>query len=129
MCKPGLRCFYFFDADLPIFLQPSYIKAGGKSLSSSIPWPKLHVCYICVTLVYLLQKYMINVAFMWHNYMQRLWHNCTYVWHIHDMKYSICWICNYVWDICEVYVFLVRVDSQLVAIPHSVHMICIFSFL
>ena len=40
----------------------------------------------------------------------------------------LCWICYYVGDnICDIYVVLVRVHSQLVAISHSVHMIYVFS--
>ena len=56
--KLGLRWFYLFKADPQFFLQPSYVKAEGKSLSSSIPLPKLHVCYICVTLMCLLYIYV-----------------------------------------------------------------------
>ena len=52
-----------------------------------------------------------------------------YLSHIYDVTYSICKICNYVGDICDVHVVLVRFHSQLVAISHSVHIICIFSFL
>ena len=44
------------------------------------------------------------------------------------MTYSICCICNYVGDICDVYVVLVRVDNHLVVISHFAHTICIFSF-
>ena len=43
--------------------------------------------------------------------------------------YSICWICYYVRTVCDQYLVLVRVHSQLVAISHSLHIICIFSFL
>ena len=57
--------FNFLEADPQIFLQPSYVKVEGKSLSSSIPLLKLNICYICVTLVYLLDIYMIDIAFMW----------------------------------------------------------------
>ena len=56
--KPGLRRFYFFEADPQIFLQHSDVKAEGKSLSSSIPLPKLYIFYICVTLMYLLYIYV-----------------------------------------------------------------------
>ena len=41
--------------------------------------------------------------------------------HICDVTYSICWICNYVGDICDIYVVLVRVHSQLVAISHDIY--------
>ena len=50
--------FYFFEADPQIFLQHSYVKAEGKSLSSSIPLPKLYICYLCVTLMYFLYIYV-----------------------------------------------------------------------
>ena len=52
-----------------------------------------------------------------------------YLSHICDVTYSICKICNYVGDICDVHVVLVRFHSQLVAISHPIHIICIFSFL
>ena len=62
--KPGLRSCFFFEADPQIFLKPSYAKAEGKSLSSSLPLPKLHISYVCVKFMYLLYISMINVAFM-----------------------------------------------------------------
>ena len=67
MSYPGLRWCYFFEADPQTFgIKPSYVKAKGKSLSSSLPSPKLHICYICVTFMYLLYISMINVAFILH---------------------------------------------------------------
>ena len=117
-------CFYLFEADPQIFWQPSYVKAEGKSLSSFLSSPKLHIRYVCVTLVYLLYFSMISVAFMWH-----LCDMIAYMWHIRDETYSICWICYYVRNICDLYLGLVRVHSQLVAISHSLHIVCIFSFL
>ena len=116
--------FIFSKLIRNFFWQPSYVKAEGKSLSSFISSPKLHICYVCVTLVYLLYISMINAAFMWH-----LCDMIAYMWHICDDTYSIFWICNYVGDICDMYLVLVRVHSQLVTISHSVHIICIFSFL
>ena len=56
--------FYLFEADPQIFWQLSYVKAEGKSLSSFLPSPEVHICYVCVTLVYLLYISMINAAFM-----------------------------------------------------------------
>ena len=61
--KPGLKWFYFFETDLQIFLQPSYVKAEGKSLCSSILLPKLHMCDTYVSVMYL-WVYMIDIAFM-----------------------------------------------------------------
>ena len=123
--KPGLRCMVLsFRSWSANFLTTSYVKAERKSLSSFIPSPELHICYVCVTLVYLFYISMINAAFMWH-----LCEMIAYMWHIYDETYSICWICNYVGDICDMYLVLVRVHSQLVAISHSLHIICIFSFL
>ena len=97
------------------FWQPSYVKAEGKSLSSFIPSPK------CVSVIYFYDKCCNYVAFMWHD--------CTYIWHIRDVTYIICWICYYVGNVCDMYLVLVRVHSQLVAVSHSVHILCIFSFL
>ena len=108
------------------FWQPSYVKAEGKSLSSFIPSPKLHICYVCVTLVYLLYISMINVAFMWH-LCHMIARTCDI--YVTRHQYSRRWICYYVRNVCDMYLVLVRVHSQLVAISHSVHIICIFSFL
>ena len=133
--KPGLRRFYFFEADPQIFLQHSYVKAEGKSLSSSIPLPKLYICYICVTLMYLLYIYVYiymyiyirSIAFMWH----RLWPDCTYMWHVCDVwrtvyvGYVIIWGKYVTYLICS----FVRFHGQLVVISHPTHMMCIFSFL
>ena len=102
--KPGLRCFYYFKADPQIFLQPSYASIGevNKSLYPLIKTTYLlHMCDIDVPVGYLYDKYSINVTYMWHH--------CTYM-------YSICWIRNYVGIVCDIYIFLARVHSQLVAI-------------
>lgn len=91
--KPGLRCFYYFKADPQIFLQPSYASIGGvnKSLYPLIKTTYLlHMCDIDVPVGYLYDKYSINVTYMWHH--------CTYM-------YSICWIRNYVGNVCDIYIY------------------------
>ena len=81
----------------------------------------LCMCDTCVSVIHFYDKCCIYVTFMWHDY--------TYMWHIRDVTYSICWICYYVRNVRDMYLVLGRVHSQLVAISHSVHIMCIFSFL
>ena len=70
---------------------------------------------------------MIDIAFMWHYVKTVTWlhRHVTYMWRV---TCSIRWICNYLRN-SATYVVLVRVDSQLITTAHSIHMMCISSFL
>ena len=79
--------FYLFEADRQSFWQPSNVKAEVKSLSSFIPSPKLHICYVCVcdtcvAIIYFYDKCCLYVTFMWHDCI-----HVTYIWG--DIQYML----------------------------------------